>query len=101
MQKQNMGVSAPITEADEYNIMYKGDYQGKAILVEDYVYIDMEVVNEEWALEMLFHAEDVNKIFYTTYTEKEEFSIGGEEFIEWNENTLFIRSRHLITGFTI
>lgn len=85
MQKQSVRENAPITEADEYNIMYKGEYQKKALLIDDYVYLDMEVVNEEWALEMLFHAEDINKILYTTYTEQEEFSIGGEEFIEWNE----------------
>ncbi len=84
MQRQNMRDTAPITEADEYNIMYKGEFHKKALLIDDYVYLDMEVVNEEWALEMLFHAEDVNKIFYTTYTEQEEYNIGGEEFIEWN-----------------
>lgn len=84
MQKKNMNDAAPVTQAEEYNIMYKGDYHKKAILVDDYVYVDMDVVNEEWALEMLFYAEDVNKVLYTTYTDRHEYAVGGEEFIEWN-----------------
>ena len=37
MQKKNMNDAAPVTQAEEYNIMYKGDYHKKAILVDDYV----------------------------------------------------------------
>ena len=37
---------APVTEAEEYNIMYKGEYNQKAILVDDYIYLNMNVINE-------------------------------------------------------
>ncbi len=83
MQRQDPKEFAPVVEADEYNIVYKGEYNQKAILVDDYVYLDMDVVNEEWAHEMLFYAEDVEKILYTTYTEQTEYALNGEEFKEW------------------
>ena len=85
MQKKDMQETAPVLEAEEYNIMYKGEYNGKAILVDDYVYLDMEVVNQEWGHEMLFHAEDVDKILYTTYTEQTEYKIDGEDFKRYND----------------
>jgi len=84
MQLRDMKELAPVTEAEEYNIMYKGEYNQKAILVDDYIYLNMNVINEEWAHEMLFYAEDVDKILYTTYTYQEEFAMNGEEFKEWN-----------------
>lgn len=84
MQLKDMKELAPVTEAEEYNIMYKGEYNQKAILVDDYIYLNMNVINEEWAHEMLFYAEDVDKILYTTYTYQEEFVMNGEKFKEWN-----------------
>lgn len=84
MQLHDAKEGAPALEANEYNIMYKGEYNQKAVLVEDYIYLDMDVINEEWAQKMLFYAEDVNQVYYTTYTEMTEYTVGGEEFKEWN-----------------
>lgn len=91
MQKQDMQDTAPVLAAEEYNIMYKGEYNGKAILVDDCIYLDMNVVNEEWGHEMLFHAEDVNKVLYTTYTEQTEYKVDGEDIKSYNEE-LYIRA---------
>ena len=91
MQKQDMQDTAPVLAAEEYNIMYKGEYNGKAILVDDCIYLDMNVVNQEWGHEMLFHAEDVNKVLYTTYTEQTEYKVDGEDIKSYNEE-LYIRA---------
>ena len=91
MQKQDMQDTAPVLAAEEYNIMYKGEYNGKAILVDDCIYLDMNVVNQEWGHEMLFHAEDVDKVLYTTYTEQTEYKVDGEDIKSYNEE-LYIRA---------
>ena len=91
MQKQDMQDTAPVLAAEEYNIMYKGEYNGKAILVDDCIYLDMNVVNQEWGHEMLFHAEDVNKVLYTTYTEQTEYKVDGEDIKSYDEE-LYIRA---------
>ena len=66
MHLVSSGEYAPVVEAGEYNLIYEGEYVQKAIKVDDQFYLDMDLINEEWAEGMLFYAEDVNKVYYTT-----------------------------------
>lgn len=72
----------PTVAEDEYSIVYNCEYNGKAIMYNDKIYIDADVLNEEWANELIFYAEDINTVFYTTQIERFEYPIGQGEFIE-------------------
>ena len=69
----------PAVAEDEYNVVYDCDYAGKAIEVDGEVYIDIDIINDEWARELFFYAEDINAVLYTTQVEQTEFPVGGPE----------------------
>ncbi len=91
MRLMNTGDLAPVTEAGEYNIVYNGVFNQKAIMVSDVLYLDMEVINGEWADGMLFYAEDVQKVLYTTPTQMSESDINRDDFKEYNDR-VYIRA---------
>lgn len=91
MLRMSAGESAPVLEAGEYNIVYKGEYKNKAIKVEEQIYLDLEVVNEDWAEEMLFYAEDIQKVLYTTPTEMIENEIDRDDFKKW-QGKIYMRA---------
>lgn len=83
MLLMNAGDYAPVLEAGEYNIVYKGEYQNKAIKVDEQIYLDLDIVNEDWAEEMLFYADDIEKVLYTTPSEMTESEIDRDDFKKW------------------
>ena len=87
----NSGEYAPVTDAGEYNIVYSGEYNRKAIMVDNQLYLDMDVVNEEWAGGLLFYADDVGKVMYTTATERTESEINRDDFKMW-QDTVYMRA---------
>jgi len=72
--------TAPAVIENEYNVVYKGAYYGKALDIDGVIYINMDVINEDWALNMLFYADDLDSILYTTETEKDSWEVGGDVF---------------------
>lgn len=92
MLRMNVGEYAPVVEAGEYNLVYQGEYHGIAIKVDDQIYLDMDVLNEEWANNMLFYAEDVEKVYYTTPTEMVEIDINREGFKLWKGKVYMLGS---------
>ena len=84
MQLVNERDTAPAIEKDEYNLIYGGEYDLKAIKVDEQVYLDIEVINKEWADDMLFYADDMDKVLYTTQMERTEYDVGQGDFATKN-----------------
>jgi len=91
MLRMSAGEYAPVLEAGEYNIVYKGEYKNKAIKVDGQIYLDLDVINEDWAEEMLFYAEDIQKVLYTTPTEMTENEIDRDDFKKW-QGRIYMRA---------
>lgn len=91
MLRMSAGEYAPVLEAGEYNIVYKGEYKNKAIKVDEQIYLDLDVINEDWAEEMLFYAEDIQKVLYTTPTEMTENEIDRDDFKKW-QGRIYMRA---------
>ncbi len=92
MQLVNERDTAPELMQNEYNILYGGEYWKKAIKENDQIYLDVDVINAEWAEEMLFYADDIDKVLYTTQMERSEFDVGTGDFIT-REGHVYIRSK--------
>lgn len=80
MHRVKASTYTPELAADnEYNIVYGADYWGKAVRINDQLYLNMHFINETWADELFFYAEDVGIVYYTTQSEQREFPIGSTE----------------------
>ena len=92
MQLVNERDTAPELLPNEYNILYGGEYMKKAIKENDQIYLDIDVINKDWAEEMLFYADDIEKVLYTTQMERSEYEIGTGDFIT-REGHVYIRTK--------
>ena len=82
----------PEMAEDEYVVVYDCAYAGKAIEVDGEVYVNLDVVNDEWARELFFYAEDINAVLYTTQVEQTEFPVEGPE-VEVKDGEAYILAR--------
>ena len=83
--------TAPELAEDEYNIVFKGEYNGKAVLYDDYLYLDMDLVNEDWAMGRFFYADTEDVVFFTTSTERIRSEVGGD-FYKERDGKIYVRA---------
>ena len=69
---------SPEVGEDEYNIVFKGQFNGIAFVEDGYLYFDMDVVNEDWAMGRYFYSDVEDVVFFTTSTERISYEVGSE-----------------------
>ena len=82
---------SPEVGEDEYNIVFKGQFNGIAFVEDGYLYFDMDVVNEDWAMGRYFYSDVENVVFFTTSTERISYEIGSE-FYKQRNGHIFVRA---------
>ena len=82
---------SPEVGENEYNIVFKGQFNGIAFVEDDYLYFDMDVVNEDWAMGRYFYSDVEDVVFFTTSTERISYEVGSE-FYKQRYGRIFVRA---------
>lgn len=81
----------PALSEDEFYFIYKGQFSNPAKVTEDGIFVEMDVVNASWGDGMLFYADDVEKVLYTTEQERVTEEIGNGRFLN-ADGTIYINT---------